>query len=811
MAKPLKIALAVIGALVLLIVVAAVALPLLFDPNDFRAQIADAVRKETGRELEIGNIELRVFPWLRVAVSEAKLGNAEGFGAEPFAAVRELGVGVRLMPLLLDRQVQVSSVMLDGLRLSLAVNEQGVSNWQDLIEHQEQQEEAPAQAEAEGRSSFKLEDVDIGGIEITDAIVRYRDAQAGKAYRIEPFRLETGNVRIGEPFDVETELIAFSEQPEAQVALKLSTHVVSDLEDPVMRLEDIEAEIAASGKKIAGGKDASADTTLKGEVSYNRDTRRLETGALEIVFKGAGMDMTAEGRMGLKLIADLAAQVFTVENLDAALDAGGPALPGDKPLSAKLSGQLRYDQGKGMLAYDNGRIEAAGMTITTQIRGEGLDGAQPRLSGPITVAPFSPRELLQRLAIPLDTADPQALSTASLKAQYSGSFSAAALRDLTLKVDDTTVQGDFAVTDFGSQAMEFALRADTLDADRYLPPPSEKENKQGPDDQPGDINSIELPTEALEKLNANGTLDIASLKINDVKLSDVRLKLSGKGQTAKTQDLSAKLYGGTVALNNRYSGAGTPSYALKTELNALQAAPFLQDLLGKEYVSGLATLNLDLTSSGTTVGDLRKALDGTISATVQNGAVQGFNLGQILRQAQLLLNPQSASAGAAATQAQQTDFATLKLSATITDGVLRTDDLYGASPAFRLAGSGRIDLVNETIQFLAKPTVVETTKGQGGKGLEELKGLTIPIEISGNLFAPKYKLDLESVAKEKAKDELREKLAEELNLPKDQATEEQLEQQLKEKAAEKLGDLLFGRQKKQDAAQPTPAPTAQSQ
>lgn len=145
--------------------------------------------------------------------------------------------------------------------------------------------------------------------------------------------------------------------------------------------------------------------------------------------------------------------------------------------------------------------------------------------------------------------------------------------------------------------------------------------------------------------------------------------------------------------------------------------------------------------------------------------------------------------------------------------MLRTDDLYGASPAFRLAGSGRIDLVDETIQFLAKPTVVETTKGQGGRGLEELKGLTIPIEISGNLFSPKYKLDLESVAKDKAKDKLKEKLAEELDLPKDQATEEQLEQQLKEKAAEKLGDLLFGRQKKQDAAQPTPtpAPTPQSQ
>lgn len=760
MAKPLKIALIVFAVLVLLLVAAAIALPLLFDPNQFRAQISDAVHKETGRQFEVGNIDLRVFPWLRVAVTDARLGNAQGFGDEPFAAVHELDVGVRLMPLLLDRQVQVSSVTLDGLRLNLAVNKDGVSNWQDLIDRQEKQEEAPEQAEAEGQSSFKLEDIDIGGIEISDAAIRYSDAKAGTAYRVEPLNLEIGELQPGEPFDLDLSLTALSDAPKA-----------------------------------------AADITLKSTVTPDMEVNKITLKDARIGFKAKAEDpaLDAQGELVAQIVADLANQLFTLDGLELKTEASGKAVPGGKQ-SAKLSGAVRFDQKNGTLAFDHGRAEAAGLVITTQIKGEGLNGEQPKLSGPIAIAPFSPRELLKTLAIPLETADAQALSKASFDAQYGGTFTSASFNDLKLTLDDTTLQGRLAITDFATQALEFALKADAIDADRYLPPEAKEEAKPASEKKDGDINEIELPTEALDKLNANGTLDVGSLKINGLQLSDVRLKLSGSGKAAKTQDLSAKLYGGSVNLNNRYMPDGTPGYALKTNLNALSAAPFLKDFLGKDYVSGLGNVSLDLSSRGSTVGDLRKALNGTVAVKVENGAVQGFNLGQILRKGQALLAGQAAPAE---TEPQQTDFAAITASATIVNGILKTDDLAAASPAFRLAGSGQIDLVNETIKFLAKPTVVETSKGQGGKGLEQLKGVTVPIEISGNLFSPKYKLDLEDALKEKAKEKVKEKLADELGLPKGESTE----QQLKEKAAEKLGDLLFGKKKEPPPAEQAPSET----
>ena len=341
------------------------------------------------------------------------------------------------------------------------------------------------------------------------------------------------------------------------------------------------------------------------------------------------------------------------------------------------------------------------------------------------------------------------------------------------------------LTDFSTQAIEFSLKVDAIDADRYLPP----DTKTGSAEAEGErtINDIKLPTEALEKLNANGTLDIGKLTLNGVKLSDVRVKLSGSGPAAaKQQQLTAQLYGGKVNFSNRVVPGTTPDFTVKTELTALNFAPFLKDLADKDMVSGLGNLSLELNSRGQTVGALRQALNGTVNLRVENGAVKGFNLGEILRRGQAALagNLNYSESGTP----KETDFAVISVSAEIVNGILKSDDLSAASPAFRLAGAGEINLVTETINYLAKPTVVETSGGQGGKGLEELRGLTIPIKLTGSLYAPKYKLDIESALKQKATEKIREEL-------------KGKEEELKNKLNDKLGDLLFGRQKK------APAPT----
>jgi len=94
--------------------------------------------------------------------------------------------------------------------------------------------------------------------------------------------------------------------------------------------------------------------------------------------------------------------------------------------------------------------------------------------------------------------------------------------------------------------------------------------------------------------------------------------------------------------------------------------------------------------------------------------------------------------------------------------VAYNDDLTMKAPIFRLGkgeSKGTIDIGNETIDYLAKPTIVETSKGQGGKDVAELAGVSFPVKITGTFAAPKYKLDFASVAKQAAQSKLLEKAA----------------------------------------------------
>jgi len=549
---------------------------------------------------------------------------------------------------------------------------------------------------------------------------------------------------------------------------------------------------------------------------YAVDHLNFKTGALKI---GQPFDVESslalsskspEALIDLKLnstvLANFDAKTYSLTGLKLNADLSGSAVPGGKQ-TVQLSGEAFFDQGKGTLLFNKAELQAAGITLNTDITGTGLTGDTPRLSGPIKIKPFSPRDVMSKLGMkPMVTADKDALGNASLNAQYMGTFKSASLSGLTLALDQTTIMGNLSISDFASKAISFALKADKLDADRYMAPKTEKTAEQSsPVDaatKKAALNATKIPSDALNALNANGTLDVGTLKASGLNMSNVHLKLSGTPGSAKQQELSANLYGGSIKATTRVNGK---SYAVNTQLQGLNTAPFLKDLTGKDPVSGVGNLSLDITTSGATVGDARRALNGNVNFALQNGAVKGFNLGQIIRSAQATFAGNTA--GAQDKTTQQTDFATFSASGKFVNGVLKSDTLDAKSPLLRLSGAGEIDLVNETINYIAKPTIVETSQGQGGKELDALRGVAIPIELTGNMYAPKYRVMFGDIAKQQATQQLTKQF---------DSHQEEIQKKLNEKLGSDLGGQLggalgklFGSQKTAPAAPATPQPEQQ--
>ena len=228
-----KIVLGLIGALILLGLLAAVLLPLLFDEQDLKNAISDEVYQQTGRELSIeGALDFSVFPWLALEVGDLSLSNAEGFGEQPLAEIGQARVGVALMPLL-RRQISVDEVRLDGLALNLAVDSSGRSNWEDLAAHEES-----GAAEDTGPGMFSSKRV--AGLDIRNAQVDYRDAQAGAHYRLSGFSLRTGALGDGAPVPLELETLLEDVAAGVRAAVEMDATAAIDLEAEQYAFDDFE-------------------------------------------------------------------------------------------------------------------------------------------------------------------------------------------------------------------------------------------------------------------------------------------------------------------------------------------------------------------------------------------------------------------------------------------------------------------------------------------------------------------------------------------------------------------------------------------
>ena len=197
MSKLIKWVLGIVVALALLMVAAVIVLPLVIDPNDYKDEIASKVREETGRELVISEpLDLSVFPWLGISAGGVSLGNAKGFGDQPFASLGALQLKVKLLPLL-SGKVQVDTIVLKDLTLNLARNAAGRNNWDDLAgkgEHKAARKEREAQKARQEAGAFSF---DVQGVEVVNAKVVWQDRQAKARYALKNVNLTAGALSPG--------------------------------------------------------------------------------------------------------------------------------------------------------------------------------------------------------------------------------------------------------------------------------------------------------------------------------------------------------------------------------------------------------------------------------------------------------------------------------------------------------------------------------------------------------------------------------------------------------------------------------------
>ena len=725
--KILKYALLALGGLVVLAGAVLAYVAATFDPNQYKPQIVQAVKDKTQRTLKLeGDVKLTFWPSIGASLGKASL--SERAGDREFAAVEEAHVSLKLMPLL-SKQAIVDAVRVKGLRAHIVKAKDGKTNVDDLT--------APAPGSAQ--PGFK---VDIAGVEIADATIHYTDAAAGAKYALSKLNVKTGRIAPGVPTGVEFSAHVQSDKPRLDLQTALKTRLAFEPGES-LALDDLILEAKGAAAGITG-------LALKatGSVSAKVKSGEFTASKLAVALTGAS------GKDSMDIRLDAPRLAFTADKAS-----------GDKvTVVAKLSGPGGTTSANLGLSGIEGTAQAfksAAMALDLDVK-QGELAVKGRIASPLT-GNFKARQIgLPQLKASLTASGPD-LPGKSLSAELGGSATADLAKEnvqanIAGKVADSNVKGQVGVADFSPLRITFNLDIDQLDVDRYLSPPAASAAGQkgapGPKqpEKPFDLSG-------LKGLNAAGTLRVGNLKANNVKASNVRVDLKAANGRVDLNPLTANLYQGTLASAIAINAApAVPTFAVKHNMSGVNVGPFLKDLANNDTLEGRGNVTLDVTTQGNTVAAMKKALNGAAAIKLADGAVRGIDVAGSIRNAKAKLGTLRGEQSQAADKSQKTDFSELTATFRIVNGVANNKDLSVKSPLLRVDGGGDINLGEDTLNYLVKASIVGTSKGQGGRDTDELKGITVPVRVTGALAAPSYKLDFGAMVTDSVKQSVTEQL-----------------------------------------------------
>ncbi|MDG4868059.1 AsmA family protein [Guyparkeria sp. 1SP6A2] len=787
-------------AIVLVAIIAVIAFALTFDPNDYKPQIAAQVEKQTGRSIQFnGDISVTLFPWLGAATEDVVLANAKGFEPEAMLEVQRLEAQAALLPLLRG-EFEIGTLLLEGARINLVRRKDGSTNWDDLVarsaEGPAQTGETDTAASPAEESPGAMKQLTVGGVDVRNATVHWRDEQSGQNITIEGLDLRTGALMDGEPTDIELVSgfsLALPDMPplEGSVDLTAEAQVWPSRQDVL--LNDLEINLIANvGGEERGALPERAEILLriaKVDVRGSESQARLDGVTVDIKANEAGPTTYFEGRLEAALEGDWSRGRYEASDLVFSADLKGLPEIGET-VSVSGSAVALADLQAGTAELRDLSINSDPLALTGDVSLSGLDSGELVASGPIRVAGFNPRVLAKRLGITLpEMRSDKALTQFAADATLDVTPTRAMLNDLKFTLDGREIGGRAGIDNLDSGRLFARLSGGELDLNPYLPPATAGEKSAGDAGSGGSGQAsaaarkaaenaeIQLPIETLRSLNLDARVELVRLIYEDYRLDNPVIHLTAAGGQLRVAELAAQAFEGSLNGTGGLDVRGeVPSYTARANVAGVSLQPMLQAVMDEDRLLGKGDVSFDLVTQGKRVDQLKSALDGRAEFALRNGKVKGFDIGYLMRRAQARIDGQTEPEP----EELSTDFTAITGTANIRNGVVRNDDLSGASPLLRVSGKGEVDVPRETIDYRLTATVVNTATGQGGKSLEKLKSVPVPIRIGGTFAEPKVSLDTQALIKGAAEGEVKRRV------------EEEVDKRLKDKGGDAVKELMKG-------------------
>ncbi|HZL60639.1 MAG TPA: AsmA family protein [Stellaceae bacterium] len=173
-----------VGAVVALLIVAAIAVPFFVPVDAYKTKLIDAVRESTGRDLRIdGPMSFRLLPNIALSAENVSFSNASDGVAKNMAQLKSLEVRLRLLPLLTGT-IAVDSFVLTDPVIALEIDRGGHANW-DFSKPAvpgAPVSARPAAAASQGGGMAELSSFRLANLKLENGQVSYLDQRTGKRW-----------------------------------------------------------------------------------------------------------------------------------------------------------------------------------------------------------------------------------------------------------------------------------------------------------------------------------------------------------------------------------------------------------------------------------------------------------------------------------------------------------------------------------------------------------------------------------------------------------------------------------------------------
>ena len=191
------------GCIFVVIAAAALIIPKFIDIQKYKPTIEQKVAQATGRSFTLGDdMDLSVFPWVGVKLTDLHLKNPSGYGQADMVSVKNFEVRLKVIPLL-SKHIEVKTFVLNSPMIYLEKLKNGTANWQGIGKSRDKKPSKKDKTEkSSSEKGLPIESLMVGDFSITNGRMIYVDGTADLKKEISDLNLKLENISLENPVGV---------------------------------------------------------------------------------------------------------------------------------------------------------------------------------------------------------------------------------------------------------------------------------------------------------------------------------------------------------------------------------------------------------------------------------------------------------------------------------------------------------------------------------------------------------------------------------------------------------------------------------